>query len=105
MHPRAIGGRPREAWIRELNTDLTEPASWPEGNGLWDNYRNRWAQILRTVRRAISGRRPAHCSERPDTWEGPTVSGGAARIANVIANGGRVVCTGTVNTFLVYGGR
>jgi len=105
MHPRAIGGRPREAWIGELSPDGTEPASWPESNGLWSNYDDRWAQILQTVRRGISGRRPSTCSERPDTWEGPTVPGVAARIANVIANGGRVVCTGTVNTFLVYGGR
>jgi hypothetical protein len=100
MHRRALGGRPREAWIGALRADGEQPTGWPAHLD-WSAYRGRWLDILATVRGVTRGTVAPPCSERPQVWGGREVD--ADRIRVILAGGGRDVCRGTRNAFLVLG--
>lgn len=105
MHPRALGeARERSRpWIHRLDATFAMPEEWPEDQIPWDSRgRALWQHTLETVRATLRRRRSV-CIRRPDAWGSRTLD--AARLARVYARGGREVCTGTSNAFVVFGGR
>jgi len=90
-------------WIADLSGDLHRPDGWPESLVPWETRgRLLWLRTLSIVRETIAGRRSV-CSERPSVWGSPRLD--RARLDRILARGGRVVCRGTVNSFVVFGGR
>lgn len=104
-HRRALAPVRTDArrWIADLHPDGHEPEGWPAHLD-WEQHRPRWLAVLETVRGVLDGRVPDHCATgRPQSWAGPIVD--RERLARVLASGGRIVCTGTVNVFVQFGRR
>ena len=105
MHPRATNPNRTDSrrWISDLSADAHQPNGWPSHLVSWDQIgRGMWLRTLRVVRETIAGRRSV-CSERPSVWGSPRLD--RARLDRILARGGRVVCRGTANSFIVFGGR
>jgi hypothetical protein len=104
MHRRALAPVRTDGrrWISGLSADISRsPEHWPEDRVPW-NPRGAamWSTVLETVRATLRGELSV-CSETPSVWGGPM---DRERIDRILARGGRVVCTGTRNVFLRFGG-
>lgn len=105
MHPRALApvrvdGR---RWIAGLDGSMARPDGWPEARVPWETVgRERWRAVLVLVRATLRGERSV-CASRPSVWGSRTLD--AERLRRIYARGGREVCMGTLNAFVIFGGR
>ena len=82
-------------WTWHLTRDGEEPANFPME---WDNFRSRWANILRTADRRVRHNRARRvCRVNPDTWGGPMDHHRAVHRGMIPLN-----CRGTLNEGYVY---
>lgn len=105
MHRRALAPVRTDGrrWIASLSGTMAPPQHWPEDRVPW-NPRGlaMWSTVLETVRATLRGELSV-CDVRAQVWGSRTLD--AARLARIFARGGREVCHGTANQFVVFGGR
>lgn len=75
---------PRANWVRELNLDATEPASWPE-NLSWDVYRPKWLAVLDRAQGVMDGTLEDPC--RASQWGSRTLPADVIRAERALKSG------------------